>query len=449
MSGKYFSLPNVEEISELTIPRARLLYNAITKHRDFKVLQIYKGMAENNITLEYITVDVECDEVPPDNPYGIHFRERLVFSISTDKRYLVKVNALRKEFPLLLHQYSVGVNQPVSLCLYYEPSEVVLRTWTPEAFLKRTQWWLEQSARGNIHAADQQVDQLFFVTNYELVLPWNFNELRKESCSHYNLSQCPQRPDGGITFFVYFSNRESDESIALLEIELPPIVHGQVEREPFTLGELFDILQSRNADLLTALKEAVKERVGQDGVSVESDGSHLIILLHVPVCRSIKKKPERIIRRAFLMKTEILKLGHKIGALWPYEKKYFQIPIFGEQKPTTEWREEKLFPMEVLQANDSSAARRQSGLKNKGPEGVLVGAGSLGSSILNLWSRCGWGQWTILAEDGWPGDTCMVFFRPKSLRRDASICIFGGELRHPFTRVWFFRAENICIVVKT
>ena len=35
-----------------------------------------------------------------------------------------------------------------------------MRTWTPEAFLRRIQWWLEKSARGELHAADQPVEHL-------------------------------------------------------------------------------------------------------------------------------------------------------------------------------------------------------------------------------------------------------------------------------------------------
>ena len=55
--------------------------------------------------------------------------------------------------------------------------------------------------------------------------------------------------------------------------------------------------------------------------------------------------------------------------------------------------------MDVLNRNDAAAARRQSGIADEGPAGVLIGVGSLGSAMLNLWSRSGWGQWTVIDKD--------------------------------------------------
>ena len=89
--------------------------------------------------------------------------------------------ALRRDFPVLSHQNHGPLGGPADLCLYFEPPASVSRTWTPQNFLRRIQWWLEQSAKGALHAADQPVEQLFFVTGRELVLPWNFDELRRQA----------------------------------------------------------------------------------------------------------------------------------------------------------------------------------------------------------------------------------------------------------------------------
>ena len=49
----------------------------------------------------------------------------------------MEVMALRKDFPVLMHQNDSPLNTPRNLCLYFEPAISVMRTWTPQNFLKR------------------------------------------------------------------------------------------------------------------------------------------------------------------------------------------------------------------------------------------------------------------------------------------------------------------------
>ncbi|PMY02127.1 hypothetical protein C1X54_35380, partial [Pseudomonas sp. GW460-13] len=98
--------------------------------------------------------------------------------VPADANELIEVLALRQDFPVLVHQNQGVPGAPASLCLYFEPRAAVMRTWTPQAFLRRIQWWLEKSARGELHPADQPVEHLFFASKYELVLPWHLDKLQ-------------------------------------------------------------------------------------------------------------------------------------------------------------------------------------------------------------------------------------------------------------------------------
>ena len=44
-------------------------------------------------------------------------------------------------------------------------------------------------------------------------------------------------------------------------------------------------------------------------------------------------------------------------------------------------------------------ARKVSGVEDEGPLGIMAGAGALGSEILDLWVRSGWGRWTVIDPD--------------------------------------------------
>ncbi|MGH7470920.1 MAG: ThiF family adenylyltransferase [Longimicrobiales bacterium] len=402
MAEEYHELANVIEVDDadaLTIPRAKALLDAVKHQRDYSLVQLLRHIVDGVPKLECIVVEVECDGVPPKNPFGIHYRERLALCVPDNPKRLVEVLALRKDFPILMHQNQGVPSAPASLCLYFESAVAVMRTWTPQNFLRRVQWWHEKSARGELHPADQPVEHLFFATKYELVLPWNLAELRKSQAHRFVVVRGPERPDHGFTCFLEAIPRDGSKAstAAHIELVLPPVVHGFVERDPATLRQLRDILSRRETDLISALRSVLQERVGEAGVAASAEDKCAVILLHIPIRRTADAEPDGMTYRASLVPIGALELGVATGALFLHEKRYFKDVM--NVPPATAWRAQEILPMDVLTRNDGAAARRQSGITDEGPAGVLIGAGSLGSAMLNLWGRSGWGRWTVIDND--------------------------------------------------
>ncbi|MEW8027571.1 MAG: Mov34/MPN/PAD-1 family protein, partial [Candidatus Thiodiazotropha sp.] len=313
--------------------------------------------------------------------------------------------ALRKSFPILIHQNDTPPGTPASLCLYFESPTAVLRTWTPQAFLQRIRWWFEASAKEILHPSDQPVEQLFFVSKYELILPSNYQQLIDEGAIAFDVEGSVGRPDGGVTCFIQpvEPEKQKDEYyIALLDIRLPPVVHGTIFRTPSTLGELQLILQENyDADILSPMKERIQVLVG-DGVPISAQASYTCLLLQVPITRKVGGDVERMDRRAFFINNGYLKLGEALGAIFraPDDENYYrEINTVGEASQKDDWKATRIDAMDVLQCNNSAAARQQSGLNVPGPRGVLVGVGSLGATLLDLWVRSGWGTWAIIDKD--------------------------------------------------
>lgn len=422
----YYPLFNVEEIedgSALTIPRMQAVHTACQRHRDFEVLQFFRQTSREQTTAEIAVVEVACDGVPSHNEFGIEYRERLALCVLADPKMLIDVLALRKTFPVLMHQNSRPANTPASLCLYFEPLPAVLRTWTPEQFLGRIQWWLEKTARGELHPADQPVEQLFFASKYELVLPWNFEALQQAEGQSFIVLRGDKRPDGGETLFLRPTSDAGagQKTVAPIEVTIDPVIHGHVERDPATLGELADRLNARGGDFLTKLKEAVQQRVGTDGIEVGADEPFMVILLHIPVSRTEGAPPETLSTQAFVLTTSMLRLGEALGALFVHENKFYnEVAGALAPAPKTDWRTQQVFPMQVLHFNHVKVARQQSGIEEAGPSGLLIGAGSLGSALLNLWGRSGWGIWTVVDKD---------HIKPHNLVRHTAVAEHVGEMK--------------------
>lgn len=431
MGEDFYTLPGLREVSdssELKLERTLNLLSAIRRNRDYSIIQLLK---RDDRMVECIIVDVETDGVPPRNPHGIRYRERLALCVSDNPNELVAVLALRKDFPILMHQNQTPTESPRSLCLYFETPASVLRTWTPERFLRRIQWWLEKSATGDLHPADQPVEQLFFPSKYELVLPCDFEKLRTREDRRLIIVRGPERPDGGMTCFLESIQKDGQPpngTVQFIECTLPPIVHGHIESNPSTLGELATLLQRRGIDFLHVLQEKVRLNVGEKGEPESADDMLSIIVLHVPVTRAEDSKFERVTHRAFMVKLGAFKLGLMTGALFIQEvsegkrtvRKYFNAMGILGAEPATVWRDELILPMEVLHRNDTASARKQSGIVDGGPVGVMVGAGSLGSALLNLFGRSGWGQWTAIDKD---------HIKPHNVSRHTAYAEHIGQLK--------------------
>ena len=95
------------------------------------------------------------------------------------------------------------------------------------------------------------MEQLFFVSPYELVLPWNFESLLANNKAKFWVARGPERSGSGGTFFLEGSaERKGERTASLVSLTLPAVVHGRVETDFGTLGPLADSLSTRGVDLL-------------------------------------------------------------------------------------------------------------------------------------------------------------------------------------------------------
>ncbi|MCK9366569.1 MAG: ThiF family adenylyltransferase [Metallibacterium scheffleri] len=386
----------------LRLPRAIELCHAIDRTEDISLLQVLASIDGSD--REALVVDVECDEIPNRNPVGLRSPERLAIMVVAGGNSPPAVLALRQDFPVVMHLNATPSGEPRSLCLYFEPHRSVMRTWTAPKFLRRIQWWLLKTSQGALHAADQPLELPFFDTGWELVIPADFDQLRQRADLRFFASFIEPAHLRGTSTLMLRAVVVGDakaEGLGVAIIDCPPIVQGSRTDIPSTLGAAADELARRGLNLAAMLRDTLEQQIHAKGEAMKDASDRFVVMLNMPVCREPGAPAERTQRLALLVAVGRLELGLRLGAYTLFEGQVFKDTPIGGRAPTEgDWRSLLTLPAAVLDAPSRQTLRVLSATTNDGPDrAVLVGAGALGSELLNLWTRAGWGSWTIIDSD--------------------------------------------------
>jgi len=391
----------------------------------------YLDLSDGKIA-EIVVVDFINDQIPSRNVIGIKIRERMALVLTDPQVHCPEVRALRKDFPVVSHLNHVDADQPASLCLYFEPWSSIRRFWTPQKHIQRILWWLAETAQGALHRDDQPVERMFFDSKLEIVLPPDFDErIQDESCC---VCLEPIQPTVGdihvLRLFYDPPNRRLDCKLKYipLVVHSEAIVHGSIERHPFSLGDLDSQLACRGAPLIQKLAKAVCKAVPPEGIKKSTD-ENCIVILSIPIKRTANSESESIEQRAFLLHSDLASLGAVIGSLSLHDGKYYSTPIIGNSAPVacTAWQKIKLLPVDVRKSNTREFANIASGIPPQSTDfkGVLAGLGSLGSSLAELWAKEAWGNWTFIDPD---------YVEPHNIVRHISKDLHVGRFKADVTK---------------
>ena len=137
-----------------------------------------------------------------------------------------------------------------------------------------------------------------------------------------------------------------------------------------------------------------------EGRGIKTKNSFTLLILSIPLIREKGSEVETIQHKGFLLSKDLGEIGVKGGILHKLQDTYWKAPLVGDNHDeASEWRELVVKPIEIIFPFTREIARKASGITSNGPVGVLAGAGALGSSIVNLWYRQGWGTWTLIDND--------------------------------------------------
>ncbi len=394
---------SVSENTNLLEP-IRNLYDACIKHPDFEVIDIRSYKDQCN------TIVVDCcnDQVPNRNSTGIENRERLALFYNSQNKFPYEVRALRKDFPVTLHQNHVPDGEPASLCIFFEPWSAVERNWTPQLFLKRILWWLKETACGTLHRDDQPLEQLYFRSPFELVLPVDFDEQIKNRNLKFSIQKYENPKEDVFVIRGVFQNIENSNNqipdFECIVISPPPVLHAPINKFPQTLGELHDQFVVRESEIYNNLNDELKRCVSSEGILSPSGNTSTLLILNVEVKRDKESKPEKTEKKGFVINdTTYAKLGEACGALFRgHDGKYYIDTTIGCNTNTNDtWKTLRIEPIEIIPSVTRQFARKSSEIEENDTDfkGILAGVGALGSALADIWSKEAWGDWIYIDDD--------------------------------------------------
>ncbi|MCM7470846.1 Mov34/MPN/PAD-1 family protein [Enterobacter asburiae] len=349
---------------------------------------------------EFIVIDAADGTVASGNQAGIRRKERLAIEVNPGAETPVLVLALRKDFPVLSHQHASEPNSPRILCLYEVSWSAVERNWTPERFIQRILWWLRESAGMGLHREDQPLEQLFYLSPYQLILPANhleyFNATGRKLCIQ-KISE--GRPV--ILRAVPEQVKPTAMPFRLLALSVPPVDASVVAVYPDDLGKLETQLKAWGSELLSPLTNTVYEAIPEEGIRPASgSGEGLLILLWIPRIRD--GKIERTDIMGYVVQSSFSELANALDILGPKNEHGIQhrARLLGGPV-STEWQALPLEPVEIRSALNAAQARDMSAVNGASASfyGILAGVGALGSALAEIWTRIGWGKWTFIDPD--------------------------------------------------
>ncbi len=381
-------------ISELLLPRAIELARFVEDERTAYFSLVECRRNGNN---EVLVVEVE-PEVPQKPANDIRRLEKIFVEFDHEDRRQPRVTAARRSFPRVIHT-NVGLKDwPVDLCLFDRPFDEQKINWTAAKFAAQLHHWLSRTARGDLHDPEQPLEQLFIGTSDRLILPSScFEPVDRNDEKVLEVHRIGGHEEAMILLaqqVPHVKDRNAQPAFALLVFEVESRIHSRMEFQPRTLAELDHYASHGGTKFIERLSDKLRSLQDKGTIDLKLP---LMLVIWFPLSRDTKSKPESIDVWAFGTGQSALEVGASIG-LWGGSTDTRGGVLLS--RDTTKTGED----VELVMLKPSSILTQNDGAKCNGSQPcnrkyVSVGAGALGSQVLELLVRGGHGTWTLIDND--------------------------------------------------
>jgi len=392
MSDENWDLPGYPiAVVELHHPLAITTSEAIERHPYCRLIECRRLNSGD----EFVIFDVDV-EVGQRAVHDVRRVERIGALFWTTDDLIPNAFALRRDFPVVPH-LNIWTEPFRGLCLFDEPPEELLLSWTAERFLERIREWLALTARGKLHAEDQPLEPLLPEAISQIVIPHDL-PLDRASDEILIVGRLVDNANGRRTLFATRPKDPKSNPGRLWSmvsfIVGDPQTHGIITATPRSLRALHDFLRSANVDLLGTLRARLRGWL-------DPPHNYADLYLVLVVCLPKTREPGGVIEsyehRAFLCGGKIADVGVDIG-IWGKTNGRLGVNVPVDESRTGEYIDLALLNVHLEFSRE--AARRQNALPvQEDPRIALIGVGALGSQLFGNLVRMGVGRWSLIDND--------------------------------------------------
>lgn len=368
---------------DLKFPRSKSIALAALNNPIFFLKPVFIKNDQKEIIL--LSLDVEA---PFRNNNGIEEQEDIAIICDQADQTFPEVFALRANFPLGLPHTNLRITErPVSLCVSEQDFSEIKIGFNAYLFIESIRIWLSLTAQGKLHRADQPLEPFMRVKGL-VILPSTIKT------DEFYLKQL--NPESHL---YKISSEQTDTSIFIIRFNFDPQVHGFVHKQPEYFKDLSKLL-TLNGECLSSLLAKSFNSIKQEFLyDEELYNKCLGIFCVVPKKRNLEDaKPEKNEVFFLLTKKSIKEIGIG-GSVWQNnsDNTLSRIPDMNFDESHFDKLEIEIYG--TMEDFSSESASLYNGLDQNNNNYVAIGVGALGSQIMEIFARMGFGKWTLIDHD--------------------------------------------------
>ena len=383
------------EIEALQNSWARAFVRTIT-HEDNAFVNLINCLS-TEAGLETVVFEISV-EVPQDRVHDIRPVEPMAVSFIPENKTIPEIVALRPDFPRIAHTNLRFPDFPVSLCVYESNHDEVRQSWSPHDLLLRIATWLSKAAVDGLHAEGQPLEPFLETSLAKIVLP---NEVYETNTTVFDYTVYSKEEGRQQTFFLDKESEarhfreENKAKMRLLCLTTPTVRHGVINYQPRSLNELHELLSTTEYDLHSFL--AGEFRNWQMDAAFSEYEKELMLLVRIPLSRNEEDQIEFVSIAVFYFQGTIYDIGRSLS-VWERSGGSVGLIMNASAPDTSSINAYLLNPVPRY---SKEIARSLNNIVEPQADAkfVMVGAGALGSSILSLVARSGFGTWNVIDND--------------------------------------------------